>query len=102
MQILERWVQNIREGQWAAWEALDRKMSALEGRHQFTPKRRYRLLTGNLADNTVIVEREWNSFAAFEAAYDSIFRDPEYPVATADLTAIIDRNVLELYMTLPT
>ena len=101
MRILERWVQNIRDGQWQNLEDMNRELSQVEDRYGFAPKRRYRRITGSISDNTLVVEREWASMADMEAAYDAIWRDPDYARVTAQLPSIIAQNEFEIYQALP-
>jgi hypothetical protein len=77
MSILERRVQfKVKGGQayreWEkTWEAIETRMGG------FPPKRHYFLLSGSDPMGTMVWEREWESFAVMEAAYDTLFTDAE-------------------------
>jgi hypothetical protein len=40
-------------------------------------KRRYRVISGAMTNDTFVFEREWESFGAIDAAYDHLFALPE-------------------------
>ena len=60
---LERQIQKIRPGQWAALEKIDRRFDAVENELGFPTKRRWRTLIGGAGFNALIVEREWDSMS---------------------------------------
>ncbi len=57
----------------AAWKALEDKLGG------FPPKRHYEPISGSLCNNTLVWEREWESFYAMEAAYIRLFRAEGLP-----------------------
>ncbi len=95
--VVERLIQQIRPDKWAELEALDIKYNSLEGRYGFTAKRRYRCLAGVHNSDTLIIEREWASLTAMEAAYDRLVTDPEWRALGAEGSGIIESNRNELY-----
>ena len=99
--FVERMVQKIAPGKWDALEVLDRKYNALEGRLGFPAKRRMRVIFSGLTTDTLIVEREWDSMAALEAATMKRMMDPGSPALEAESAGVILSVVWEVYMTLP-
>jgi hypothetical protein len=51
--------------------------------------------------NTLILEREWESLAAMEAAYERAFADPEHRALGKELRSILKNLRREAYMPLP-
>jgi hypothetical protein len=99
--IVERQIQQVRPGKWAELEAIDKKFNTVESRLGFPPKRRYRCYVGGHNTNTLIVERQWESLAAMEAAYEKVFADPEWQALVAEIDSIVESNQYELYAPLP-
>jgi hypothetical protein len=95
--ILERMIQKEIPGKWAELEALDQKYNVVEARLGYPPKRRYRCMVGGHTTDTIIIEREWDSVAAMEAAYSKAFTDPEHQALNAEsisiITSVQDRAV---------
>ena len=79
-------------------EALDKKYDAIESKHGYPPKRRCRLFVGGGSTDTLVIEREWESFAAKEAAYEKVFIDSEGQAIRADASEIIVENQIELLL----
>jgi hypothetical protein len=78
MGIMERWTQRVRQDRWGSvwereklWEAVEARVGG------FGPKRRYQVIAGCPDANAFVWEREWESFAALEAAYARLLADPE-------------------------
>ena len=101
MVVLERLIQQIRADKWNELEALDKKYNAVESRFGFPAKRRYRCVFGANNSDTLIIERQWESMAAMEAAYDKVIADPEWNKLGAEGAAIVESNREELYFPLP-
>jgi hypothetical protein len=98
--FLEREIQQIRPGKWAELEAIDKKYNAVESRLGFPAKRRYRCYIGGQTNNTLNIEREWESLAAMETAYMKIFMDPEAQVLNVEVETIIESQQVEVYLVL--
>lgn len=101
MIAMERLVQKVIPGKWAALEEVDKKFNALESRFGFPAKKRYQCMTGGYDTNTLIIERQWESLAALEAAYEKITPTPEYQALVVEMSSIIENQHIELYMPLP-
>ena len=100
MVVVERQVQHVRSGKWADLEAFDKKMSKIESRLGWPAKKRYRAFSGHTFD-TLIVERQWESLAAMEAAEEKLFADPEWQALSPEGDAVLESLQLELYWPLP-
>jgi hypothetical protein len=101
MIVLERQIQQVRQGKWAELEEIDKKFNAVEGRLGFPAKKRYQCIAGSHDVNTLIVERQWESLAAAEAAYEKALADPEHQQLMQGLEALIKSAQRELYTPLP-
>ncbi len=101
MVVVERQIQQVRPDKWAELEALDKKYNLIESRCGFPAKRRYRCFMGSDNTNTLIIERQWESFAAMEAAYEKALADPEWQALGVEGVAITESDRHELYVPIP-
>jgi hypothetical protein len=101
MICVERLIQQVRPGKWADLAALDKKYNSVESRLGFPAKKRYQAIIGGHTTDTLIIERQWPSMAAMEAAYEKAFADPEWQAMGVEAAAVIKSNQYELYMPLP-
>jgi hypothetical protein len=102
MKILQRQIQQVRPDKWAELEEIDKKFNAVESRLGFPPnKKRYRCYFGSHNTDTLIVEYEWDSVAAMEAAYEKAMADPEWQALAAEIFSVIESTQMELYAPLP-
>ncbi len=101
MICVERHIQQIRPGKWGELDALDKRFNAVESRLGFPPKKRYQCYIGGHSLYTLIVERQWESLAAMEAAYEKAFVDPEHQALETESALIIESIQIELYAPLP-
>ena len=99
--ILERMVQHIHIGKFAELEVLDKKYNVVEARLGFPAKKRYQQLMGGHPMGSIIVEREWPSMAAMEAAMIKALVDPEYQALQLEGAEIIKSVYWENYMPMP-
>jgi len=95
-------VQKIRSGKWEEleevekeWQALERRAGCPEG------KRRYRGITAPHDMDTLVVEVEWESFAAYEAAGVRVGADPEFADLVKRTDPLIESMSFEFYNVLP-
>jgi hypothetical protein len=101
MKIKERLTQKIYPDKWGALDELDKKYNEFEKPAGFPPKTRYQLIISNKGSNTLVVEREWESFAAMEAAYEKLMANPEWFALNAESSAVIKDGYSEILMPLP-
>jgi hypothetical protein len=101
MIVIEHLIQHIRPGKWAGLEALDKKYNALESAMGFPPKRRLQCLAGNYDTDTIIIERQWESMAKMEAAWEKAMADPAYQALGNESLDVIETNHWELYIPVP-
>ena len=101
MIAVERQIQKVRPGKWAALEEIEKRFAAVESRYGFPTKKRYQCLFGAHDTNILIIERQWDSFAAMEATYEKIFPDPEHKALIAEVVEIIESQQIEIYTPLP-
>lgn len=101
MVIVERMIQKIRPDKWAELEEIDKRYDTAESRLGFPPKKRYRCIMGSHDTNTLVIERQWDSFAAMEAAMEKAFVDPEMQALNQEITSIAKSSQWEVYMPLP-
>lgn len=101
MIAVERQIQKIRAGKWAALDEIEKRFAAVESRYGFPPKKRYQCVFGGCDTNTLIIERQWDSFAAMEAAYENVFQDAEHKALMAEVLEIVESQQIEVYTPLP-
>jgi len=77
MNIMERIVQEIPQGKLNEFAAFQRKLDVISARLGFPALRWYTHWYGAENTFTLACEREWESFAAMEAAYEKAIADPE-------------------------
>lgn len=97
MAILERRVQHKIKNQNAyrewekTWEGIESRLGG------FPPKRHYFLIAGPEDVGTMVWEREWESFAVMDAAYERLFADSEGQSLGERASEIYDGERMELY-----
>lgn len=102
MKIVERWIHKIALGRWDEVEEMEKKWDALEKRlGGFPAKRRYQGFFGGDGQNTFVWEREWESFAAWEATYKKMMDAPETWEIAKEYGEVIENKRGELYWPLP-
>jgi len=97
MRVLERHTQTLEKGGWETYVAKEKKWEALEKRLGGFPTKRHFRPFGNWNGTAVVWEREWDSFAAMEAAYEKNIGDPESKALGDVPSAIVDDSV-ELFI----
>jgi len=95
MVIVERLIQKVRPDKWEELEELDKEWTAIESRHGYPPKTRYRYISGGHDWDTLVVERQWESFAVAEAAIQKLNADPETQALDEKTLEIIESTQLE-------
>jgi len=101
MIVIERQIQKIYPGKWAELDELDKKYTALEKGFDFPPKRRYTCISGDHDGNTLIIERQWESFAKAEATFEKAFADSEYQKLGMEIANIVKSTRMEFYTPRP-
>lgn len=100
MAILERRVQFGTKNE-AAYREWEKTWEAIESRlGGFPPKRHYWLMSGAEKSGTVVWEREWENFAAMEAAYDKMMSDDESNQLGNTAETINDGERIEYYFSM--
>lgn len=99
--LLERLIQQVVPGKWEKLAVIDKKYDQLESRFGFPPKKRWQALFGANDNNSLIIEREWESLTKLEAAYMALMADPAYQKLGGELQGIITSNRQEIYWELP-
>jgi hypothetical protein len=93
MRVLERHTQTLEKGGWETYVAKEKKWEAREKRQGGFPTKRHFRPMSNWNGTVVVWEREWESFAAMEAAYEGSGGDPESKALMDVPSAIIDDSV---------
>jgi len=101
MIIVERMIQQVFPDKWVELEAIDKRYDAVEGRFGYPAKKRYQSLMGSIPMGTLIIERQWASLAAMEAANEKFMANPEGQALQKEITSIVKSVHWELYMPLP-
>ena len=97
MIVIERMVQKIYPGKYAELQALDLRYDAIEKGLGFPPKKLFWSISSVHNSNTLILERQWTSMAAMEAAYEKSFANPDIQALQAEGYGIIESSRIELY-----
>ena len=101
MIVMERQIQKVRPGKWAELEEIEKRYNAVERSLGVPAKRRYQCIVGGHDTNTLIIERQWDSMAAMETAYEKALANPEFQALGREIVAINESQQIELYMPLP-
>ena len=98
MEILERIIHQINPGKWPEVNAMEAEFVKIESPFGFTEKMSFQMLAGGDGANTLVVERQWPSMAAMEAAYGKAMADPGWQSMVAQSSAIIKDTRYELLL----
>ncbi len=99
--VIVRLIQRVFNGKWEKLEKIDKKFTEIEERLGYPPKKRYRYLTGSLDNNTIIIERQFQSLAKMEKIMTKAFLDPEYQKLSSELDSIIESGKMEILVPHP-
>ena len=100
--ILMREIQKIRPGKWEEVEEVEKEWQALEKRAGCPGgKKRYRGITAPHDMDTLVVEVEWESFAAYEAANARVAAEPGFADLVERTDPLIESMRFEFYNVLP-
>jgi quinol monooxygenase YgiN len=97
MIVIERMIQEIYPGKQAELEDIDRRYDAIESTIGFPPKKRFWSISTPYDSNTIVLEREWESMAAMEAAYEKSFANTDIQALHKEGEDIIKSSRIELY-----
>ena len=100
MNIIERQMQKVRAGKWTELEELDKKFFNVESGLGFPARKRCRSLVGGLTTDMLIIERQWESFAALEVAYEKALTNAEHRALSAEVELILESQQIEFYLPL--
>lgn len=95
MVVVERLIQRIRPGKWEELEQVDKAWTAIERRLGFPPKARYSYVSKGRQANVLIIERQWDSSAAAEAAIELLQTDPEAQVLVERTRRLVESTERE-------
>ena len=101
MKIKERLTQKIYPDKWEELEAVDKEFDAVESGLGFPPKKRYRLILSSKSFNILVVEREWDSIADMEVAWEKLLAHPVLNALSAQLNHVVEDSYTEILMPLP-
>jgi NIPSNAP protein len=101
MIAVERMMQKIYPGKWMELEEIDKRYNEIESRMGFPAKKRYQCIIGAEDNNTLIIERQWDSLAALESTYEKALADPEYQALGNEVGSIVQSSKIEVYTPLP-
>lgn len=101
MIAIERMTQKVRPGKWAELAEIDKRFDEVEKSVGFPAKKRYQCVIGSLDQNMLIIERQWESLAAMEAAYEKVMGDPKWQALGQDVLAVVESSQIEVFTLLP-
>lgn len=93
MRILERHIQTLEPGGWETYQSKEKQWLAIEARLGGFSQKHYYVPMSNWSGTTVIWEREWESMAAMESAYESMMDDDEVDEMAGVPSAIVEDRV---------
>lgn len=97
MKVLERQVQKVKRGKVSAYFEWEKHWAEIESRvGGFPTKRYYQVISGGDDLTNVVWERDWDSLAAAEAAYEKSLADPRASELMGE--SILEDERRELYM----
>ena len=99
--IIERLIQRVFNGKWEALEEIDKRFNEIEDKYGFPPKKRYRYFSGRYDTSTIVVDRQWESFAKYEKIMTKAFLDPEFQKLGDKLDSIIETQYHDLLVPHP-
>ena len=99
--VIQRLIQRVFNGKWDELEKNNKKFDEIEATYGYPPKKRYRYLTGGSDNNTIIIERQWESLAKMEKIMTKSFLDAEYQKLVKELDSIIESQSMELLVPHP-
>lgn len=97
MKILERIITEVERGRWAEVAEIEERFEELEKEFGFPPARRYRAGASGLSMNTMILEREWDSYSAREEAYERAMGSDAWHAIGRDSFGTIAGTQAEFY-----
>ena len=97
MKVVEWMIQEIYPGKQSALEEIDKRYDVIEKPLGFPPKSRLWPISGVYTHQTAVLERQWESMAAMEAAYDKSFSNPELQALNEEGNTIVKNSRIELY-----
>jgi hypothetical protein len=100
MNIIERQIQKVRSGKWTELEELDKKFIPVESQLGFPARRRCRSLVGGLTTDILIIERQWESFAALETAYEKALINAEHRALSEEAELFLESQQIEFSLPL--
>lgn len=98
MSLIERMVQEIHSGKFEALEELDKRYQPVEKRLGFPPSKRFWVVSGVYTLSTIVIEREWESMAAFEEAFNRALDDAEWQALNDAGAGIVKNARIEFFM----
>jgi hypothetical protein len=97
MAVLRKLIHKIAHDRWDEVVGLIERYEAVERRYGAPIKRAYRPIFGPHDVDTLIVEEEWESFAAMEETFPKAVADPDWQKVSADSKSVILTERLEAY-----
>ena len=94
--IIERLIQARQPGTQPDMD-VEREWDAVESRAGFPPKKILRSVAGGLDYLSIVIEREWDSMAAMEAAYARVADDPQWQALVSEAHRYIQTFRREIY-----
>ena len=101
MITVERMTQKVYPGKWAELAEIDKRYDELEQSMGFPVKKRYQCVIGSLDQNTIIIERQWESLAAMESSYEKVMADPKWQTLSQEVGSIVESSQIEVFTPLP-
>ncbi|MFW9896196.1 MAG: hypothetical protein ACFFD7_10365 [Candidatus Thorarchaeota archaeon] len=97
MKVIERNIREVYPGKFEELDILDAKFTEIEDKLGFPPKKNYRCIAGFYDQNTIVLERKWESLAKMEEAFAELMLVPEVKELLSEIPKILKSQRRELY-----
>lgn len=97
MKVIERNIREVFPGKFEELDILDAKFTEIENKLGFPPKKNYRCIAGAYDQNTIVLERKWESLAKMEEAFAELMLVPEVKELISEIPKILKSQRRELY-----
>ena len=97
MIIVERMIHELYPGKLPDLVEIDKRYDVIEKELGFPPKKYFWSVSSPLNSNNIVLERQWESMAAMEAAYAKSMANPDIQALNDEGTAIIKSTRWEFY-----
>ena len=97
MKVILRLTQPVRHGKWEELMEIQERFDPVESRVGLPDRKLYHCIYGSHPANILMVEYEWDSLAAMEAAWEKAMADPEWQALSSEIGPMVESTQWEVY-----